>query len=121
MSISQQQLKNFQSHIGVMAAIATSSPKQVRQILQNPSDNLVRALSTAVRIALKKGILKQVVARAPGRHLGRVRTLISPSTSLNNKRKAISSQQGTGFFQELTKGLGNLGPVIAPLAALALA
>ena len=117
MSISSQQLKNFQAHIGVMAAIATGSPQQVRQILQNPSDNLVRALSTAVRIALKKGILKQVVARAKGRHMGRVRTLISPSTSLNNKRKVVSSQQGTGFFQELTKGLGNL----APLAALVLA
>ena len=117
MSISPQQLKNFQSHISVMVAIATSSPKQVRQILQNPSDNLVRALSTAVRIALKKGILKQVVARAKGRHMGRIRTLISPSSSMNNKRKAISSQQGGGFFSELTQSLGNL----APLAALALA
>lgn len=89
-----------------------------RAVLRNnPTDNLVRAVSTLVRIAAKQGLLKGIIQRVPGRHQGRVRALLSPSSALRTKRKVVMSQQGKGFFDELTKGLGNL----APLAALALA
>lgn len=112
--MSARELSNLQMHVPHLQAYAAGNHDVLRV---NPTDNLVRAVATLVRIAAKQGLLKGIVQRSPGRHQGRVRALLSPSSAIRTKRKAVMSQQGTGFFDELTKGLGNL----APLASLAMA
>jgi hypothetical protein len=113
-AMSSLQLRNLSAHASVLSAIAHSSPAQAKMILRDPSDGLVRALSTAVRILHKRGRLPNV----KGRHQGRINTLLSPSSAIKSKRRVISSQQGTGFFQEISKSLGNLAPLIPVIAAL---
>lgn len=113
-SISQREIANLQMHIPHLQAYAAGNTRVLRN---NPTDNLVRAVSTLVRIAAQRGLLDGVLARVAGRHQNRVRVLLSPSSAIRTKRKVVTSQQGKGFFDELTKGLGNLAPVLPFLLA----
>jgi hypothetical protein len=112
--MSQREIANLQMHIPHLQSYAAGNHDVLRV---NPTDNLVRAVATLVRIAAKQGLLKGILQRSPGRHQGRVRALLSPSSAIRTKKKAVTSQQGGSFFNELTRGLGNL----APLASLAMA
>ena len=110
-------IENLRKHRGHMAMMA--DPYQTRNMIEQPTQDFVRAISTAARLLKAKNKLPQ----GPG-HKNRIAKLTSRTAALRTKKAVIQSaartQAGLGFFSDLGAGIGNLAPMAAHLLPLML-
>lgn len=105
---SNRQLTNLVAHAPNMRMLSRGSDAQVKQMLAEPTDRFVRALATAVEVAVDKGKL-----RIPPKHRNRAATMLSATKAIRTKKKAVTSQQGRGFFQDVASAVTPFIPLIA--------
>lgn len=108
MPSSKRQLANLVSHSPHIHMLARGSNTQVKQLLAEPTERFVRALATAVEVAVDKGKLK-----IPPKHRNRAATMLSATKAIRTKKKAVTSQQGRGFFQDVASAVTPFIPLIA--------
>ena len=98
---SDKQLLNFVKHKPHFELIVYGSKAEVDSMLQNASDDLIRAISTGARHMKPKAA-----------DFRRWQKVASRNAAIRTKRRLVSSQQGRGF-------LGDVAKVALPLIASA--
>lgn len=123
--VTNRDLTNALAHTDHLIVLAGGSTKQRRQILDRADERLVRALSSAARIAHVGGSLPSDVYKKHGRKL---EIAVSPTRALRTKHKLVVSERGAGFWSSIAKAAlpiiggvagGVIGPVSGALGSVA--
>ena len=100
-------------HTPHMTDIAGGKPAERRAVLDNADERLVRALSSAARVAHADGSLPREVYE---KHSRKMQIALSPRKALRTKHALVVSQRGGAFWSRIVKAAL---PVLAGLAGTA--
>lgn len=109
------EIRNLQLHGPWLVAMADAPPKVRRVMLADATDSTVRALATATRLAMEKGVKIKTA------HRSRAHKMASKNAAMKTKRRLVRGEpgkvsRGGGFFKDLINGVAQ----VAPLALAAL-
>lgn len=110
---SKRQMSNFARHAGHFAQMEQGGDG-LKQILALPSDDLLRAIGTGVRLADKMGMLSPDMI---SQHRAKLEKLGNQRVFLKTKRKMLGAQRGAGFFKKLGGIFKKVGKAVLPVAA----
>lgn len=100
MPVSKKEVQNLLEHRDHLTVLAGGTPSERRLVLDDPSDELVRALSTASRVAHDGGELPDTVYE---KHNRKLQIAVSRNKALRTKKKLVQSQRGGSFWSEIAK------------------
>lgn len=110
MAVSNKDMRNLLNHVDHLTVLAGGSAAERRLVLDDPSDEFVRALSTASRVAHEGGELPEDVYT---KHNRKLQTAVSRNKAFTTKKKLVQSQRGGGFWSAIAKtvlpALGTIG------------
>jgi len=119
MSVPRHEAENMLNHVDHMTVIAGGTAAERRAVLDDADEPLVRALSSAARVAHSTGALHPDIYE---KHSRKLAIATSPRRALRTKHKLVVSQRGGGFWGHIARAalpvLGGLvGATVGPLTA----
>ena len=114
----EAEVRNAIRHADHFAVIAAGTPREVRSVLDNADEKLVRALTTAAQLAHAHNKIPPDVQR---KHSAKLATALSRTKALRTKHKLVTSQRGGAFWKSIVRAalpvLGGIaGATIGPVS-----
>lgn len=112
MPVSEKEVQNLLEHRDHLTVLAGGTPSERRLVLDDPTDELVRALSTASRVAHDGGELPDTVYE---KHTRKLQIAVSRNKALRTKRDGLRGKLGAGcIHDEGVGGVGDAGSRVSP-------